>query len=196
MSFKDIRLDPLISRGAIGGPGFLTNIVITNSGNEFREQVWSLQRGSWDIAYAARKEAVFQPLKSFFLVVGGRANSFRFKDWLDFKVTSLQGVFTEITPTTFQFWKRYTFGSYTYDRKITKLVATPTIDTGTSGGSVASVSLTTGVVTMASGEPTAWAGEFDCHVRFDTDVMKAETIDGPPGARIVGWSSIPIIELK
>ncbi len=42
-----------------------------------------------------------------------------------------------------------------------------------------------------------WSGEFDVPVRFDTDRMSAEIITrAPGGGYIVGWSSIPLIEIR
>jgi len=200
MSFKDIRFPPEISFHAIGGPGFQTNIVSTNSGQEFRDSVWSLERGEWEVSHAVRLPEQYKPLQAFFRTVKGRAYSFRFKDWSDFTIEPGEIVFTELdsSGTTLQIWKRYTFGEGTsaeiFDRKITKLVATPNI----SGGTVASVNLITGVVTMTTGTPTdiTVPCEFDCHARFDTDKMKAETIDRSGRDLIIGWSSIPIIEIK
>lgn len=194
MSFLDIQFPPNVSFGAIGGPGFLTNIVIVNSGNEFPDAVWSLERGSWDVAHAARKPVDYVPLQSFFRVAKGRFNTFRFKDWSDFTVASTEGVFTSLTATTFQMWKRYTSGSYTYDRKIIRPVSGTAIITG---GASPSVNYATGVVTVASGTPTAWSGQFDCHCRFDTDQMKAEWKDrSPQDGLIIGWSAIPVVEVR
>lgn len=192
-AFKDIRLDTNISIEATGGPGFLTNIVTTSGAIEYRDQTWSLERGEWNITYAARRPKIWQPLMAFFRIVRGRAYSWRFKDWLDYSATSSQGVFVMLTSTTFQMYKRYTFGSETYDRKITKPTGTVTV----TGGSGATTALTTGIVTVSSGTPTAWAAEFDCHARFDTDKMHALTKEKSRGSElIIEWADIPIIELK
>jgi uncharacterized protein (TIGR02217 family) len=190
--FLDIQFPEAISYGAIGGPGFMTNVVIVNSGNEFRDQVWSLERGSWEVGHAARLPTAYKPLQAFFRIARGRANSFRFKDHSDYTVVSGEGILVAIDATHFQLYKRYTFGAQTFDRKITKPVATP----GITGGTLSSIDLTTGVVTMTSGTPSAWQGEFDCHARFDTDQMKAESISRSGGLLVIGWSSIPIIELR
>jgi hypothetical protein len=84
--------------------------------------------------------------------------------------------------------KAYNFDGETYNRDITKPVS------GTIVTDASSLNYTTGIATSG----TYWHGEFDCHARFDTDKMKAETIDrnGAGGELIIGWSSIPIIELK
>lgn len=195
MTFRDIRLPPAISFGAVGGPGFRTEIVATESGAESRDATQAKELGSWDISYAARLPIAYVPLQAFFRVVRGRADTWRFKDWSDFAATAAQGVFVLLTSTTFQMYKRYTFSGLTYDVKITLPVAgTITV----TGGTSPSVNSATGVVTVASGTPTAWAGEFDRLCRFDTDTMHANTIDrnGAQGDLIIGWSGIPIREVR
>lgn len=192
--FKDIRFPPLISEHATGGPGFLTNIVASNSGKEFRDAVWSLERGEWEVSHAARRPQAYRPLQAFFRIARGSGYSFRFKDWTDFECLSSEGVFTLITATTFQMWKRYDFGGEYYDRKITKPVAGTITVSGGSGPTVASA---TGIVTMAGGTPLTWLGEFDAHARFGTDRMVKETIERARNREIlIGWSNIPIVEVK
>lgn len=193
MSDLAIQFPPLISFRAIGGPGFQTNVVIMNAGNEGRDQVWALERGSWDVSHAARAPVVAKQLQSFFRIAAGRANTFRFKDWTDYSALATEGVFTLLTSTTFQMYKRYTFGASTYDRKIVKPISGTIV---TTGGTFASIDYTTGIATMTSGTPLTWAGQFDCKCRFDTDQMKAETIDKSGGQFIIGWSAIPIVETR
>lgn len=195
MAFRDIRLPVSISFGAVGGPAFRTEIAVTESGAESRDATQSKELNSWDVAYAARMPAAYRLLQAFFRVVRGRADTWRFKDWSDFKVEAGQGVFTMLTSTTFQAWKRYTFGSLTYDVKITLPVwGTVTV----TGGTSPSVNYATGVVTVASGTPTAWVGEFDRLCRFDTDAMRVNTIDrnGAGGELIIGWAGIPVREVR
>lgn len=193
MTFLAERFPPKISFGANGGPGFLTDIVITNGGVESRDQTRSMELGSWEVSHAARLPAAYKPLQAFFRLAGGRANTFRFKDWTDYTVAANEGKFVMLTSTTFQCVKRYTFGSQTFDRTI----MLPVSPISVTGGTVASISYTTGIVTMTSGTPTAWTGEFDILARFDTDRMRAETIDrNPRDGLIIGWSSIPIVEVR
>ena len=190
-NFLDIRFPEKISLNAQGGPEFLTDIVIVASGFETRNQNWSKQRMRYDVAHAARREAEWRKLQAFFLVVAGRACSFRFKDWTDFECASGDGVFiaddTAGSPTVLQMHKRYTFAGQTYYRKITKPVS-GRITTDASG-----LSYSTGIA--ASG--TYWYGEFDVHTRFDTDSMQSETINkSPDGELLIGWRSIPIVEVR
>jgi uncharacterized protein (TIGR02217 family) len=187
------RFPETVSFGVTGGPEFLTDVVIVNSGHEYRNQVRSLELNRWDVAHAARLPEHWAPLKKFFRNAAGRANGFRFKDWADYEVESGEGVFTLLTATTFQMWKRYTSGSTSYDRKIQKPVSgTVTV----TGGSGVTVDYTTGIVTVSSGTPTSWVGEFDVPARFDTDQMRGTIIDRSGNDYVIGWESIPVVEIR
>lgn len=188
--FKDLRFPPNISFGAIGGPAFLTEVAQVNSGVEARNQVWVMELGRWEVGHNARLPGQYIPLQAFFRIMAGRANSFRFKDWTDFTVTGSQGVVV-----SGQLYKLYDLNdndspsSGVYLRKITLPVYPITL---VGGGTV---DYSTGIV--SGGSPTAWSGEFDCLARFDTDQMKADTIDKKlNGELIIGWASIPIVELR
>ena len=192
-NFLDIRFPIKISLGAEGGAEFLTDIVVTASGFETRNQNWTQQRMRFDVAHAARREEAWRKLQAFFLVCKGRAHSFRFKDWTDFECANGSGIFQTAdtgSPTGMQMYKVYTFGGQTYYRKITKPVSGTITITG--GGTL---SYSSGIV--EGGSPSAWYGEFDVHARFDTDAMRSETIERmPSGELLVGWQSIPIIEVR
>jgi uncharacterized protein (TIGR02217 family) len=191
VSFKNIRFPVDISFDAVGGPGFLTNVVPTNSGKEFREDVWALERGEWEVSHAADLPDKYQRLQAFFRAVKGRAYSFRFKDWTDFIAASGEGLFLDTgddsPATSKQMVKRYTFDGETFDRFITKPIS------GKVTTDAVSLDYNTGIATSG----TVWSGEFDCHARFDTDKMKAVTKDrNPSKGLIITWASIPIIEIK
>lgn len=191
------RFPDLVSFGALGGPGYQTDVVEVNSGAESRNQRWSMGRCQYEVSHAARLPTAYNALIAFFRNAKGRANAFRFKDWSDFSATASEGRFTSLSSTTFQMVKRYTSGSASEDRIITKPVSgTVTV----TGGTLLSVNYTTGIVTMTSGTPTSWSGEFDVPCRFDIDVMKGEIIDKSKRSGrnkfIMGWQSIPIIEVR
>jgi len=187
--FLDIRFPEKISFGASGGPEFLTDVIITASGREARNQNWSSERLRYEVAHAARLEEVWRPLQAFFRVVAGRAHSFRFKDWTDYSATHSEGVFLDAdsgSPLGKQMYKLYSFGGQTYYRKITKPVV------GKITTDAVGLDYTTGIATSGS----YWYGEFDVHVRFDTDEMKAQVIDkSEQEGLIVGWNSIPLVEV-
>ncbi len=197
MAFIDVRFPVRVSMGAIGGPGFMTNIAVMESGAESRNQEWEFERGEWEVAQAAKLPKDYEPLQAFFRLVAGRANSFRFKDWTDYICTSAQGFFIDSdgSPTGKQMVKRYTFGGFTVDRRITKPVRGSVLITGVGSPSDNGLDYSTGIVW--GGSPTAWSGEFDVCCRFDTDVMRAEAINREPNrGLIVTWQSIPLVEVK
>jgi len=192
MAFYETQFPAAISYGAVGGPGFRTDVVVVSSGAEQRNVTWSQARRRYDVAHAARLPTASDAVKAFFHNMNGRAHGFRFKDWTDYAATASEGKFTLLTSTTFQAYKRYTSGSQTYDRKIQKGIATWVI----TGGTVSAIDYNTGIVTMTSGTPTAWAGEFDVPCRFDVDELSGTIISRSGSNLVVGWSSIPIVEVR
>lgn len=115
-----------ISYGAVGGPGYLTDVVTVNSGYEFRTQVWSQARSVYNVSHAARTAAQHTTLLQFFRAARGRTHGFRFKDWLDYTVTTSNGVLGTGVGTgvpTYQLSKKYITGSQTEYRAIYKPVA-------------------------------------------------------------------------
>lgn len=199
-SFIDVRFPPRISFGAVGGPGFMTNIAVMSNGSESRNQEWQFERAEYEVSHAAKLPAEYRPLQAFFRLMGGRASSFRFKDWTDFECAEGEGFFIDSdgSPVGQQMVKRYTFGAFTIDRRITKPVRGRIVING--GGSPPDTGLdySTGIITGgALGSPATWSGEFDVHARFDTDTMRAEAINREPReGLIVTWQSIPIVEVR
>lgn len=200
MAFKDVRFPTGVSFYATGGPTFSTTVVTVDSGYETATQNWSLEVGRWEVGHDARIETEWTELLAFFRVVGGRAHTFRFKDWLDYTCTAAQSRLVMLTPTTFQLYKRYHFGpsddspadNY-YLRKITKPIANINV----TGGSGVSVNYSTGVVTVSSGTPSSWYGNFDVHARLDVDAARFQILDKKgDGTLLVGWQSIPIVEVR
>lgn len=189
MAFIETRFPDDISYGATGGPGFQTDVVVVNSGHEQRNAAWQDARGAWDVAHGVRTKAQLATLIAFFRVMKGRANGFRFKDHQDFAAASGEGIFRALSATTFQMVKRYTLGGSVHDRDIAKPVSGTVLVTGGSG---VSVNYTTGVVTVTSGTPTAWTGEFDVPARFDTDQMRTSII----AYNLHSWGQIPVVEIR
>jgi len=194
MAYKDMLLPKAISFGGMGGPTFSTGIVQVESGFEFPNQNWTYPLARYEVSHAARLPAQWIPLRSFFYIAAGRANTWNYWDPLDYAATAAEGVFLQLTSTTFQAYKKYTFGSYNALRRITKFAAAPTV----TGGASPTWSLTTGVLTVASGTPLTWASPlFYVHARFDIDALRYNTIDKKGnGDLIVGWQSIPICEVR
>ena len=190
-NFIDIRFPPRISLGAEGGDEFSTDIIVVESGFETRNQNWQKALRRYEVAHAARREEDWRQLRAFFLAVRGRACSFRFKDWTDYICEVGEGDFIDAdgSPSSKQMVKTYTFQGQTYQKVVTKPISGKVTVVG--GGTV---DYSTGIV---EGAPSSWYGEFDLHCRFDTDRMVSLTIDkANDGELLVGWQSIPIVEVR
>lgn len=188
MPFKDELFPTGVSYGATGGPGGFGVEIAGNGNKEWRNLTSSLPRYEFEVSHAARLPEHWRPLQAFFLNMCAQFYSFRFLDHLDYVVSTGEGAFDEIDASHFQMVKLYQFGSQTFRRRITKPI-NGTINL-TGGGTV---DYSTGIVT---GTPSAWTGQFHVHARFNTDRMERETITRYQGDYIVGWASIPVVEIK
>jgi uncharacterized protein (TIGR02217 family) len=186
------RFPDAISFQATGGPEFLTEVVAVEGGSEFRNGVREFAMRRYEVSHAARLEKRAKQLIAFFNVARGRLNSFRFKDWSDFKAESGEGGWAAIDGG-YQMAKVYASGSDTFTRLITKPVSGTVTVTGNTGGTI---DYATGILTGGTGTPTAWLGEFDVPCRFDIDRMELVIIDrNKQDGLIYQWSDIPIVEV-
>lgn len=177
----EIRLPEVYKAGMVGGPVFNTDVIEVDSGYEWRNDSSSgIAIREYEIEYIKDLDEAEQ-LSDFFHVVRGRSYSFRFKDWLDYQVTTGNGLIGDGTgdgvTTVYQLYKRYSFGGSSLDRIIQKLVA-GTVQIYVNGvlqtiTTHYTINMNTGIVTFLSaptnGHVIAWSGEFDVPVRFTTD---------------------------
>jgi uncharacterized protein (TIGR02217 family) len=205
MSFHDVRFPTVIGQGAQGGPVFNTLVATCASGDEVRTQRWARDRGRWNVASGLRTRTDFQVLQAFFRARRGRAFAFRFKDFSDFEMPRQQIGTTNGTLATYQIFKRYTSGSQTQDRTITKPVANTVkcwVDnverTLGPGATQFQVNLLTGVITIGSslaattGKAVEVECEFDVPARFDSDEMGLTLEAFHRGV----WADIPVVEVR
>lgn len=188
------RFPMRVAFGFSGGARYSVGIAVTLGGREKRNQNWSMSRGRWVATQNAKKEVETQILVHYFHAAGGRENNFPFRDWIDFQVSSAQGVVELISGNDYQLQKRYTRGGVTRDRDIFRPV-----NASISGGGSYTVNTSTGVVTRNSGAaPTGWSGQFDCLCRFDTDDLQDIEVvgKGPDGEFIYTWGGIAIVETR
>ena len=200
------RFPDNIGYGSQGGPSYDTSIVVVRSGHESRNVNWTYPRHQYDVAYGVRTIDDLEELIEFFHAVGGKAYGFRFKDWSDYKSCNT-GVGTDETDQLigtgdaieddFQLVKKYTKGSFTRTRIISKPV-TGTVSIALNDVNQPSgwtVDTTTGIVTFASppgGSVTVKAGyEFDVPCRFDTDTLQVNL-----ESYNTGTAQTPIIEIR
>lgn len=197
MAFLDIRFPTSISYGAVGGPGYSTDVVTLNSGFENRNQNWSVARCMYDAAKGCNTEQERIDLIEFFRIAKGRMHSFRWRDFTDYEVLSGEGILTSLGGGTFQLVKQYSNSAGSENRTIT-LPVNAVIKQGVntlSSGVHYTLNLTTGVVTLI-GSPTAapdsWTGQFDVPVRFDTDVLRLVIEE----LEYFKSQNIPIVEVR
>lgn len=187
------RLPVDVERGARGGPNFSTSITSTINGAETRNSQWADSRATYDIGYGIRSRADLEAVLSFFYGRRGRARSFLFKDWLDYKTEAVT-VAAGPTALTRQLVKRYDTGGNEYVRFITQpIVSTLLVYVD----NVATTSYTydgAGIISFASdpGVNVKAAFEFDVPARFNVDSLSVALEHFNAGS----IASIPIIEVR
>lgn len=207
MAYKRIRLPIAISYGSSGGPGFRTEVVEMASGKEQRNQVWEFERAEYECRYDATLSTGvenvsldgsgtitmialdYKMMQTFFRIMRGMIHTFRARDWLDYICHNGEGFFTDAvgSPSRKQMVIRRTIGTHTFDTPVTKPI-NGTIITDAAGLNYDSGQATSG---------TTWYGQFDKHVRFNTDRIKPVIINkNATRGFIVGWEPLPLIEIK
>lgn len=187
MAFLDTRLPVEVEKGSRGGASFKTGILTLTSGAEKRNRDWSVMRHSFNVSYGVTNAAYWNTVRDLFLVAGGMADVWRFKDWSDYEIgvdatDTAQSIGTgDGAATTFQIFKRYQVSIYTVDRNI-KLPVASTVRVFVDGVEQTltthyTVNATTGVITFVSAPgntlDVAVICEFDVPVRFNLDKFVA-----------------------
>lgn len=203
------RFPDLIALGAVGGPGYRTEIVTLDSGTERRDGVWSAARAVYELAHIPRTLAEVSALLAFFRAVKGRLHGFRFQDPADYLATTSNGVLGagvgDGTAGPYQLRKLYAAGALSEARDIKKpcagtlhiYIAGVERAQGGTGAGQCSVDTTTGLVTFGTPYPTSgqaltWSGEFDVPVRFGSDDMRITYVEPD----VYTWGSIQLIEIR
>jgi len=194
------RFPDRIAMGAQGGPVFSTTVVTAASGRQFTDAAWQYPLHRWDVSQGLNDPTRYAELRAFFLAVAqGRANAWRFKDWTDYAATASDGRAIAIagSTTTFQLVKRYTSGSSTLDRLISKPVSTGFAILVSGSPPTYSLNATTGIVTIAAAPAASaitWSGEFDVPCAFDTDALNGRAVGRNGQGLVMEWGEIPIVE--
>lgn len=186
MSYLALTFPARIALGALRHADWSTTLNKTFGGWTQRNANRSRILHSWDIAFAIRTTSDYDAVVAHFHEARGRANSFPFRDYLDFAATASEGVLTLISGSTYQLYKRY--GSVNpFDRKITR-PRSPIVVYRTRGGSTSvispTVSYTTGQVTVSGhvgGDTYTWAGEFDVPCFYSSDSLPGAIVNRQPG---------------
>lgn len=206
MTFIETRFPTKIAGGAQGGPMRLTDVIELRSGYAEANSIWQHSLREWDAAYGVKTANDLHSVIEFWEAMNGRHNTFRWKDWSDFKSCAPQSALANTDQTIgtgdgstlqFQLVKVYAAGSASYSRPIRKPVANTVVvsidDVNQTSGWV--VDTTTGMVTFttapSTGEVIKAGYEFDVPVRFNTDKLSTQL-----EAYHAGIASIGIKEVR
>lgn len=233
--FHDVRLPEKVNFGVTGGPRFQTVVTATTGGRESRLSQWADSRNSYQASHELQDFDEFTSLLGFFHARYGKAFSFRFKDWSDYRqrmsapkspvplysassqpLAEVQANLAEIpmtgpvNGTDVQMVKGYTSGPQTYYRDVTKPVSgtiylyrylglTSVIASPYTEGVDYTLDYATGLISWLVEVYDAglqarlfWEGEFDNHVRLDTDQMGASLT----GHGRFDWNAISVVEVR
>lgn len=201
VDFIDDRFPDKISYGSSGGPRFRTNIFAMDSGRVAGYSEWDQVKASYEVTMDYVAEADINALVDHFYMCRAAAIGFRFKDWLDYKVTNQNFFVGDGTTTDFQLFKRYKSEQFKYDRTLKKLVS-GTLGTVTVGASTKTegvdftVDYDTGIFTFNVAPAKSEVGrvaycEFDVPCRYDTDYLPIQCFVH----RMYSISSLPIVEI-
>ena len=162
-------------------PFLLVKIIAREGGYETVDRKWSHFRRTFEgVPLGDRAQEDVEGILYFWLAVGGMSGAFRFKDYTDFKSTTLGDAISATdqplvalgtSPETYQLTKVYTHGALSYSRPITRPVGA-TVAIANEVGAVQTdwtLDEATGIVTPGGGfvgTPTAAGFEFDVLCRF------------------------------
>ncbi len=201
MPFYEAPVFPdTISYSATGGPQFSTSVITAIGGVEQANQNWAQDRMTYEIGLINRTADETKTLLAFFRAVAkGRANGFRFNDFLagenlgtDEPIGTGDGA-----DVTFQLLKRYAATPLLYDRTITKPVTgTVTIKLNGVPTGAFTVNTATGLVTMTSppagGVAITASFSFHVPVKFGTDILQIQRLE----PNVYNWPSVQLLETR
>jgi len=193
MSFlNDIIFPKDISLSSISSPTYSTNVVQAFSGHENRNINWTSARRKYNVGYGVKTTPQMESLLALFHIANGRAHSFRYFDFLDYKSSPVQNNIAfddqiigtgDGIETQFKLIKTYASAAQSKVRDITKPFGAILI--GIDGTPVTGFTHDdeTGIVTftVAPGDTLDVTAGYEFHVpvRFESDELPVsiETID-------------------
>lgn len=214
MAFFECEFPRTLSFKSMGGPSASTFVVGVESGAEQRNRNWAQYRRRYTVSLItaasrnADRQAFVDQLFTFFYMIGGKADAFRFFDHLD--CTADHEAVVSLGGNTYQLQKTYTLGGRTLVRTITKPITSSAIDyQGNSlpdsitlynaGGSpvAGTIDHQTGIATSTS-TPTMASFQYHIPVRLDTDDCQLQVEDSAvaDGKPIISWNSLALVEVK
>lgn len=199
MTFLYLPLSDRIMRGSRGGPTMPARRKTYGADGWLKRQnfVSSLRPHRYDISYGIQHRSDFEEVLSCYHVVNGTPyEGFLFRDPNDHRATTTNSALSLVTGSQYQLRRKYTFGTSVY-RDI-KCPDEPTVVVFNAGGTpltLSDIDPETGIVTVSSGTPSYWVGEFFVPVTFEDDAMDTVEIDGLAGDEDTELSGLPSIRL-
>ena len=181
--FNNIRFPDDISTEFKKIINFNTEINTSKNLNEQRIKLLDYCYNVYEIDYKNLTSKNLEKIISFFSLVKGRYSNFRFKDWLDYKVSDqIIGIYSD--SNEFQLIKNYSIDSshnQIYTRTITKPVEdTVKVYVNNIENDNFTIDNATGILTIKSklseGDIITASFEFDVHVRFFSDELVIKNI--------------------
>jgi uncharacterized protein (TIGR02217 family) len=174
MAFIEDRLLDKVSYGFQIGPLFDTRITTLRNGHERRNRNWDTFKWRGTAPYNRIRAEHHVLLLGAHLACGGAADSFRFKNWMDYRVTGQSLGNAPAGSTAVQLVRDYeTFGSTTHRRTITKPVSGTVTVYQNGVAKAGSTDTTTGLFTpdtaWTEGQPLTADFEYDIPMRFASD---------------------------
>ena len=182
----DVRLSRDIENGATARPRYATDVVTTEGGWEFRNERWEYPLFEFDFSLAPGDQFTpdndidpNQALGEFvdlWHAAGGRANTFLFRHWADYRAREQEIGIGDGTTTQFQLYRNYVAGAVTRQRKITRPVLGSVVLYSEGVAVAGSVDVSTGIVTYTSAPIDSALltadFDFDLPVRFANDELE------------------------
>lgn len=148
-SFVETRLEIGKDYGAVGGSEFNTTVVSLGSGHERRNSNHANNLGRWDLGSRNLIKSDIEYLHNFFRARRGKAQGFRYKDWLNFDVTDQDA--KPLGHPEIQLVKDFTDGGVTESQEIKKPISTSFSMLRNAGAfSAYNLDDTTGIVTLTA----------------------------------------------
>jgi uncharacterized protein (TIGR02217 family) len=189
-----------VARRSRGGPTQPARRLLFGADGWLRKQnfIATTRPHRYDISYGIKRKADFEAvLACWHVVMGAPYDGFLMRDWNDYRATAANSALAHVTGNQWQLQRTYHFGSSVF-RDITKPKAGAAVyNAGGSPLTINDLDVETGIVTLASGTPATWAGEFYVPVTFLDDSMENIEIDGyeGPDGELQGLPSIKLIEV-
>ncbi len=206
LPFDDLPYPLALGRDATVTPEFSTSVVVTASGYERRNSLWSNARLRFDVGPGIRSEAELGTLIAFFRARRGAARGFRLRDPSDFSSNAMTGTPTASdqllgtgngAASTFPLVKRYGAGDSEQVRRITRPHPDSVLVSLDGTAQVSGWTLEPGGI-VEFAVPPASGVEVRAGFRFDVPVRFAEDRLDVSGAAFAAGEapSVPVIEVR